>query len=120
MKRAAWLFVQDILEAIMHIESYVGTMTYEEFMKEEKTTSAVVWKIHVIGEATKNVPKTLRQKYPDIPWKDMAGMRDRIAHFYFGIDYEIVWKVITTNLQQIKPHVKQMLDDLKGPRLFNQ
>ena len=50
MKRAAWLFVQDILEAIMHIESYVGTMTYEEFMKEEKTTSAVVWKIHVIGE----------------------------------------------------------------------
>ena len=78
-----------------------------------------MWKIHVIGEATKNIPKTLRQKYRDIPWKDMAGMRDRIAHFYFGIDYEIVWKVINTNLPQIKPHIQKMLDDLKGPQLFN-
>jgi len=48
----------------------------------------------------------------------MAGMRDRIAHFYFGIDYEIVWKVINTNLPQIKPHIQKMLDDLKGPQLF--
>lgn len=120
MKRATWLFVQDILEAISQIKSYVGTMTFEEFRNDEKTTSAVVWKIHVIGEATKNIQKTLQQKYPDIPWKDMAGMRDRIAHFYFGIDYEIVWKVINTNLPQIKPHIQKMLDDLKGPQLFNQ
>lgn len=60
MKRAAWLFAQDILEAISRIESYVGTMTYEEFRKDEKTEDAVVWKIHVIGEATKNIPKTWR------------------------------------------------------------
>lgn len=120
MKRAAWLFVQDILEAIMQIESYIGTLTYEEFRKEDKTTSAVVWKVHVIGEAAKNIPKALRQKYPDIPWKNMAGMRDRIVHSYFGVDYEIVWKVINSNLPQIKPQLKKMLDDLKSPQLFNQ
>ena len=61
MKRATWLFVQDILEAISQIKSYVGTMTFEEFRNDEKTTSAVVWKIHVIGEATKNIQKTLQQ-----------------------------------------------------------
>lgn len=90
MRRAAWLFAQDILDAINAIESHVGDMTFDEFKNEKKTLDSVVWEIHVIGEATKNIPKSLRQKYSSVPWKEMAGMRDRVVHFYFGIDYDIV------------------------------
>lgn len=119
MKRATWLFVQDIIEAIDAIESHVGTTTFDDFKNDKKTLDSVVWEIHVIGEATKNIPKGLRGKYPDIPWREMAGMRDRIVHFYFGIDHDIVWNVLKTNLPTIKNQLKRMLTDLKGPNLFS-
>ena len=118
MKRATWLFVQDMIEAIDAIESHTGMMIFDEFKNDRKTLDSVVWEIHVIGEATKNIPKGLRGKYPGIPWREMAGMRDRIVHFYFGIDQDIVWKVIKANFPAIKQQLKEMLADLKGPNLF--
>ncbi len=116
MKRAAWYFVRDIMDAITNIESYIQEMTFEDFQKDGRTVNAVVWNIHVIGEASKNIPSSVRSKYLSIHWKDMAAIRDRIVHFYFGIDHEIVWKVITANLPMIKPHIERMLDDL-NPQL---
>ena len=65
-------------------------MDFNEFYNDNKTRSAVVLKIEIIGESVKNIPKEIRLKYKEIPWKDMAGMRDKISHFYFGIDYKIV------------------------------
>ncbi len=93
MKRVYRLFAKDILDAMEDIQRFVGEMSFNEFYNNDKTRSAVVLKIEMIGEATKNIPKTIRAKYKENPWKDMAGMRDKIAHFYFGIDYKIVWKV---------------------------
>ena len=109
MTREYLLFVQDILTAIKNIYEFTGDMSFEEFCKDEKTKSAVVWQIHIIGEATKNVPKSIRDKYKEIPWKYMARIRDKIAHFYFGIDYEIVWNVAKKKLPEIRSGVEKIL-----------
>jgi len=111
MKRDYKLFVKDILESIDKIESFVGGMSFEEFMKDEKTKSAVVREIEVIGEATKNIPEEIRKRYKDLPWKDMARMRDKIIHSYFGIYYETVWKVIKERLPQIKPLIEKIFNE---------
>jgi uncharacterized protein with HEPN domain len=108
MKRDYQLFIKDILDCINKIEEFVGKMNFAEFVKDDKTSSAVVRKLEVIGEATKNVPDSITKKYRDVPWKDMARMRDKIIHSYFGIDYEIVWKVIKQRLPELKPLMKKI------------
>ena len=114
MTRDYTLFVKDILDAIKAVEKFIGNSSYKAFIKDEKTRSAVVWKIQVIGEATKNIPKTTRDDYNALPWKYMAKIRDKIAHFYFGIDYEIVWQVAKEKLPEIKPAIEKILTDLKA------
>lgn len=112
MTREYKLYIQDILDAIEEIEKYVGGMDYDQFLDDSKTKSAVVWKIETIGEASKNIPQTIKTKYKEIPWKDMARIRDKIAHFYFGINYKIVWKVIKEDLSRIKPVIIKILSEL--------
>jgi len=113
MKRNHRLFVKDILDSIEKIEEFIGNMDFKKFIEDDKTRSAVVRKLEIIGEATKNIPKMIRQKYKELPWSDMAGMRDKIAHFYFGIDYEIVWKVIKERLPEIKPVIQKILNEME-------
>jgi uncharacterized protein with HEPN domain len=113
MKRNHRLFVKDILDSIEKIEEFIGNMDFKKFIEDDKTKSAVVRKLEIIGEATKNIPKLIRQKYKELPWSDMAGMRDKIAHFYFGIDYEIVWKVIKERLPEIKPVIQKILNEME-------
>lgn len=119
MKRDYKLYIKDIVEAISRIEEFIGDMTYEEFVRDDKTSSAVIRKLEIIGEAAKNVPEHMRERYRDIPWKDMARMRDKIIHFYFGVDYEIVWKVVKERLPEVKPLFEKMLEELEegGTRL---
>jgi uncharacterized protein with HEPN domain len=112
MTRDYKLFIHDIFEAIKDIEIFLGEIDYEEFLKDRKTQKAIVWQIHIIGEATKNIPESIRSKYKAVPWKYMARIRDKIAHFYFGIDYEIVWNVIKEKLPEIKPAIEAILKDL--------
>lgn len=112
MKRDYTLFIKDILKAIVNIEEFIQNVHFEEFCKDEKTQSAVVWQIQIIGEATKNIPATIRDKYPEIPWRYMARIRDKIAHFYFGIDYEIVWDVVRNKLPEIKPSIDKILQNM--------
>lgn len=114
MKRDYKLFIRDILTSIDKIENFVGKMNFDEFMKDEKTKSAVIREIEVIGEATKNIPESIRNKSPELPWKDMARMRDKIIHFYFGIYYETVWKVVKERLPEIKPLILELLKELEG------
>ena len=116
MKREYKLFIQDIKECIAQIDEFVGNMTLEEFKADEKTSSAVVRKIEIIGEATKNVPKEIRQKYKELPWSDMARMRDKIIHSYFVVDYEVVWKTIKERLPEIKPKIGTILKDLENQK----
>jgi uncharacterized protein with HEPN domain len=114
MKRDIKLYVTDILEAILAIERFVEGMNFEEFKKDDKTSSAVVRKFEIIGEATKHIPDEIRQKYPDILWKEMAGFRDKLIHFYFGIKYELVWNTIKLELPELKSKMSKVLKDLKG------
>lgn len=113
MKRDYTLYIKDILDCIGKIEEFVKDMEFEEFREDDKTTSAVVRKIEIIGEATKNIPSAIREKYTQLPWADMAKMRDKIIHFYFGVDYEIVWNVIKERLPKIKPLIDGMLKDME-------
>ncbi len=76
------------------IEVFLGDMSFDELEADDKTSSAVIRKFEIIGEATKQLPDELKEKYPEIPWKSMSGMRDRLIHAYFGIDYKLVWDAI--------------------------
>ncbi|MDP2157035.1 MAG: DUF86 domain-containing protein [Nitrospirota bacterium] len=100
---------------MQHIKEFVGTMKRKEFLADEKTRSAVAFKIENIGEASKNIPKEIKTKYKDLPWTDMARMRDKITHFYFGINYKVVWSVVKKELPAIEPAVAKILSDLKRP-----
>jgi len=113
MKRDYKLFIKDILTSINKIDDFIGDINLDEFLKDEKTKSAVVREIEVIGEATKNIPEIIRKKYKDLPWIDMAKMRDKIIHFYFGVDYEIVWEVVKKRLPEIKFLIEKILEDLE-------
>ncbi len=84
------LYLKDILEAMAAIEKFVAGMELESFKNDDKTSSAVIRKFEIIGEAAKHIPEEIRNKYPQIKWKQMAGMRDRLIHFYFGIKYDLV------------------------------
>lgn len=97
------LYLKDILTAITAIEEFVKGIEFDEFKNDDKTSSAVIRKFEIIGEATKKIPETFKKKYPEIPWKEMAGMRDKLIHFYFGIDYKLVWQTIKHRIPQIKP-----------------
>lgn len=112
MNRDYSLFIQDILQAIEDIETFIGDMDFHSFCSDKKTRSAVVHELEIIGEATKNIPKPIKDKYKGPPWRDMARMRDKISHFYFGVKYEIVWKVVKERLPEIKPAIKRTLLEL--------
>lgn len=112
MNRVYSLFIKDILQAINDIESFIGTSDFNAFSSDKKTRSAVVHEIEIIGEATKNIPNSIKEKYKELPWKDMAKMRDKISHFYFGVNYEIVWKVVKERLPEIKLAAEKILKDL--------
>ncbi len=104
------LYLKDILEALESIEAFVQGMDRDDLERDDKTASAVIRKFEIIGEATKQLPKEIRQKYPDVPWSDMAGMRDRLIHGYFGVDYEVIWRTIKERIPKVKPQIKRILE----------
>jgi uncharacterized protein with HEPN domain len=112
MSRDAGLYIKDILDNMETAESFIENMTYEEFSKDIKTCYAVTRCIEIIGEATKNVPVAIRKGHPDIPWKQMAGMRDKVIHFYFGVNFQRVWLVVKKDIPTLKPPLKKILEDL--------
>jgi uncharacterized protein with HEPN domain len=109
MKRDYRLYIDDILEAIRKIEKYTEGLTMQDFLKDDKSIDAVTWNFQIIGEAVKHIPPELRDKYPHVPWKLMAGMRDKLAHEYFGIRYDVVWDTIKKRLPEVKPLIEEVL-----------
>jgi uncharacterized protein with HEPN domain len=106
------LYLDDILEAIGKIERYTEGLDFEQFRKDEKTGDAVIRNFSVIGEAVKQIPPSIRKKYPDIPWKIIAGMRDKLVREYFGIRYDVVWETIELRLPSLRVAIKKILDQM--------
>jgi len=92
--------VGDIREASRRITAYLGDMTYADFLDDTKTQDSVVRNLEIAGEAARHVSDDLRRQTPLVPWKSMAGMRDRLIHGYFGVDLDVVWKVAKEELPE--------------------
>ncbi|MBS3970702.1 MAG: DUF86 domain-containing protein [Clostridia bacterium] len=104
--------MKDVLEAICKIEEYTDSLTKEEFLKSHLIQDAVLRRLEIIGEAVKNIPSEVRNIYSDIPWKQMAGMRDVLIHDYFGVNLERVWLTVKKDLPKVKPKINAVLKDL--------
>jgi uncharacterized protein with HEPN domain len=109
MPRDYNLHLEDILEAIGKIKTYMGGMSRQDFLKDEKTRDAVLRNLEVIGEAAKGVPEEIRAQHPGIEWRKMAGLRDILIHHYFGIDLEIIWDIVENKLDELETQIKTAL-----------
>ncbi|MCD4813012.1 DUF86 domain-containing protein [bacterium] len=98
MKRDYSDYLRDILDAIRETQEFTQDSSFKLFLSDKKTINAVVRSLEVIGEAAGKIPEEIRQKYPEIPWKRMIGMRNKLMHEYFGVDYTIVWTVVKEEL----------------------
>ncbi|OHB84655.1 MAG: hypothetical protein A3J73_06710, partial [Planctomycetes bacterium RIFCSPHIGHO2_02_FULL_38_41] len=106
-------FIEHILECIELIEEYTRGVTKEEFFKSKQLQDSVIRRIEVIGEAAKNIPQEIKDKYYQIPWKRISGMRDILVHEYWGIDLNLTWNVATQEMQNIKKSILEIKKDLK-------
>ena len=109
-QREEKLFVQDIVIFCEHIAEYTDGVDKEGFLANRMLQDALVRKIEIIGEAVKNISTQTREKYPNIAWKEIAGMRDKIAHGYFNVDLDIVWKTVTQFIPKLKPEIDKILE----------
>ena len=104
--------MQDIYDAMEAAENFVIDCTFEDFIEDIKTQYAVIRALEIIGEAAKNMPDDVRQKYPAIPWKDLAGIRDKLIHAYFGVNLEVVWLSVKEGIPEAKPVIESLLEEL--------
>jgi len=110
-RRQHKFLLEDILEASNKIKLYTRDLTFEEFINDDKTIDAVVRNFEIIGEASNRFPEEIQLNYSSIEWKRIKGFRNRIVHEYFGIDYEIIWKIIQEQLDVLITNVSEILEN---------
>jgi uncharacterized protein with HEPN domain len=110
-ERTYKMYLEDILNSINRILEYTHDFSFVEFKKDYKTVDAVIRNFEIIGEASKNLPETIKEKYSEIPWIEMYVLRNRISHEYFGIDYEIIWDIISNYLPENQIQIEKIIDN---------
>lgn len=113
MKRDMRLYLVDIMDSIERIEEYTQAITGEDFFKDVKIQDAVMRRLEIIGEAVKNTPLDFKNKYPAVPWKRIAGLRDILIHEYFGVNLKRVWKIIKEDLPELKKQISEILEKIE-------
>jgi uncharacterized protein with HEPN domain len=109
MPRDYEVYLEDIRDAIDKVKRYTEGLSLEAFESDEKTIDAVVRNLEIVGEAVKMIPDTIRLAHPDIEWKKIAGLRDILAHQYFGIDIEIIWDILQNKLPALEKEIRKIL-----------
>ncbi|MBW6491624.1 MAG: DUF86 domain-containing protein [Lentimicrobium sp.] len=103
------MYLEDIILAMKRIAEYIEGISFAGFKRDYKTVDAVIRNFEVIGEAAKNIPVEIRDKYPDVPWEEMYLLRNKVSHEYFGIDYEIIWDVALNYLPENQKQIEHIL-----------
>lgn len=106
-------FLQDIKNSLNKIFNYTDCIEFDQFVSSDITKDAVERNFEIIGEAVKNLSEDFRNKYPDIPFRQIAGMRDKLIHDYFGVDYEIVWRTIKDKLPEFERKINELIEIYK-------
>ena len=112
MKESHRDYLEDIVDAMEKAESFISGMDFQTFSDDDKTHFAVVRALEVIGEAVKHVPDHVKKKYPQVPWRDIAGMRDKLIHEYFGVKLKVVWNTVKSEIPELKPVFKKIRDEI--------
>lgn len=112
MKRTVLERLEDMMFYCADAEAFVEGMTLETLKNDRKTSFALVHALEVVGEAAKFIPDEIRSQYPHIAWKQIAGMRDRLAHDYFGIDYDLLWATVQERVRVLIADLKVVIDDI--------
>ncbi len=111
MSLSAYELLQHIRDEVTYILSTSKDLSFVDFTSNETLIRAFSRSLEIIGEASKKIPKSFKDKYSDIPWRQIAGMRDKLIHDYFGIDLEIVWDVVQNRLPELDNQLKEIFKD---------
>jgi uncharacterized protein with HEPN domain len=114
LKRRNELYLRDMLNSMKRIEEYIGDSVYAEFENNFMLVDAVVRNFEIIGEAARKVTKEIQQKYPEMPWQKMYGLRNLVIHEYFGIDHEMIWEIAKNHLPQNKHDLERIILEQRG------
>ena len=115
-ERDSILYLEDIVLAMDRIQEYITGLDFQNFKRDYKTVDAVIRNFEIIGEASKNLSVSIKDKYSNVPWEEMYRLRNRISHEYFGVDYEIIWDIITRHLPKNHEDIKIILDNERTSR----
>ena len=113
MKTDQSAFLNHILDAITKIEKYIQNIDEESFIKNDLVQDGVIRQIEIIGETVKRLSNDLKSQSPNIPWQDIAGMRDKLIHDYFGVDIDTVWLTAKKDIPQLKEEIKRIIEKLE-------